>query len=319
MPVPLMPTPLPYPIVDPLAAAAIQQLEGAVTIARCVILPSGAVDSQIVAATQDAAELFGFTHPRDLQGQLISHIHHPDDALRTRLYFLARLLWGTEQYNTYPMRILRGQQKRPFWVQKRVHQVTISGQTTWVTTNTALDQQGTYAMPPVEDVEGLLQDYVLQFVAPSHIASQLSADLVAHPTVKALGRQKETLPTTLKTNDSIIETIDSNSRGIFHRETLTRLIRVEEALARCQGARKTDVWVRRGATVVKIGIEELRARYEQAIEQRKLCCMRCLHVWEPFIPNPIICPNCQQDWSELYTRRPYGSRQGHNLTTAHKR
>src|SRR6266571_3260938 len=208
MPVPLMPTPLPYPIVDPLAAAAIQQLEGAVTIARCVVLPSGAVDAQIVAATQDAAELFGFTHPRDLQGQLISHIHHPDDALRTRLYTLARWLRGTEQYNTYPMRILRGQQKRPFWVQKKVHLVTLNGQTTWVTTNTALDQQGTYVMPPVEDIEGLLRDYVLQIVAPSHIASQLFADLVTNPTVMSLGTQKATLPTALKTIDSIIEAMD---------------------------------------------------------------------------------------------------------------
>ena len=319
MPVPVLPTPLPYPTVDPLAEAAIQQLEGAVTIARYVILSSGAVDAQIVAATQDAAELFGFPHPRDLQGQLISHIHHPDDALRTRLYFLARLLWSTEQYNTYPMRILRGPQKRPFWVQKRVQQVTISGQITWVTTNTALDQQGTYVMPPVEDVEGLLRDYVLQIVAPSHIASQLFVGLVANPAVISLGRQREALPTPLKTNDSIIETIDSNSRGIFHRETLTRLIRVEEALAQCHRARKTEVWVRRGATAVKIGLEELHTRYEQAIEQRKLCCMRCLHVWEPFIPNPIICPNCQQDWSELYTHRPYGSRQGHALTPAHQR
>ena len=237
--VPVMP--LPYPIVDPLAEAAIQQLEGAVTIARAVILPSGAIDSQIVAATQDAVELFGFAHPRDLQGQLISHVHHPDDALRTRLYFLARLLRGTEQYNTYPMRILRGPQQSPFWVQKRVQQVTISGQITWVTTNTALDQQGTYVMPPVEDVEGLLRDYVLQVVAPSHIASQLSAELVANPAVIALGRQRETLPAILKTNDSIIETIDSNSRSIFHRETLTRLIRVDEALAQCHRARKTEV------------------------------------------------------------------------------
>jgi PAS domain-containing protein len=178
MPVPVVPTPLPYPVVDPLAEAAIQQLAGAVTMASYVILSSGAIDAQIVAATQDAAELFGFAQPRALQGQLISHVHHPDDALRTRLYALTRMLRGTEQYNAYPMRILQGPQKRPFWVQKQVHQVTLNGQTTWVTTNTALDQQGTYVMPPVEDIAGLLRDYVLQMVAPSHIASQSFADLV---------------------------------------------------------------------------------------------------------------------------------------------
>ena len=139
MPVPVVPTPLRYPVVDPLAEAAIQQLEGAVTLAIYVILPSGAIDAQIVAATQAAAELFGFAKPHDLQGQLISHVHHPDDALRTRLYALTRLLRGTQQYNTYPMRILQGPQKRPFWVQKQVHHVTLNGQSTWVTTNTALD------------------------------------------------------------------------------------------------------------------------------------------------------------------------------------
>ena len=319
MPVPVVPTPLPYPIVDPLAEAVIQQLEGAVTIASPVILSSGAIDAQIVAATQGAAELFGFDQPRDLQGQLISQLHHPDDALLTRLYTLARLLRGTEQYNTYPMRILQGPQKRPFWVQKQVHLVTLNGQTTWVTTNTALDQQGTYVMPPVENIEGLLRDYVLQIVAPSHIASQLFADLVTNPTVMSPGTQKAPLPTALKTSNSIIEAIDSNSRGIYQRETRSRLIRIEATMARYQKAGKTELWVRRGATAVKIGLEELRMHYKQAIEQRKLCCMRCLHVWEPFIPNPLICPNCQQDWSELYTRRPYGSRQGHACTPADKR
>jgi rubrerythrin len=291
MPVPVVPTALPYPIVDPLAEAAIQQLEGAVTIASPVILSNGAID--------------------DLQGQLISQLHHPDDALLTRLYTLARLLRGTEQYNTYPMRILQGPQKRPFWVQKQVHLVTLNGQTTWVTTNTALDQQGTYVMPSVEDIEGLLRDYVLQIVAPSHIASQLFADLVTNPTVMSLGTQKATLPTALKTSNSIIEAMDSNSREISQRETRSRLIRIEATMARYQKAGKTELWVRRGATAVKIGLEELRMCYKQAIEQRKLCCMRCLHVWEPLIPNPLICPHCQQDWSEFYTRRPYGSRQGH--------
>jgi hypothetical protein len=308
MPVPVVPTPLPYPVVDPLAEAAIQQLEGAVTIASYVILPSGAIDAQIVAATQSAAELFGFVQPHALQGQLISHVHHPDDALRSRLYALTRLLWRTEQYTVYPMRILQGPQKRPFWVQKQVHQVTLNGQTTWVTTNTALDQQGTYVMPPVEDIAGLLRDYVLQMVAPSHIASQLFADLLTNPAVMSLGTQEAFLPMVLKTRDSIIEAIDSNSRGICHPETQRRLSRIEASMAQYQQAGNAELWVRRGATAVKIGLKELHMCYVQAIEQGKLCCMRCLHVWEPFIPNPLICPHCQQNWSELYTRRPYGSR-----------
>ena len=70
---------------------------------------------------------------------------------------------------------------------------------------------------------------------------------------------------------------------------------------------------------LRLKLEELQMRYAHAIEQRKLCCMRCLHVWEPFIPNPLICPHCQQDWSALYTRRPYGSRQGHACTPVDKR
>jgi hypothetical protein len=90
-------------------------------------------------------------------------------------------------------------------------------------------------------------------------------------------------------------------------------------MARYQQAGKTELWVRRGATAVKIGLEELHRCYAQAIEQQKLCCMRCLHVWESFVPNPLICPHCQQDWSALYTRRPYGSRQGHACPPADMR
>ena len=313
MPSPVALTPLPYPLVDPLAEAVVRELRGAVTIARYVVLPSGAVDAQIVAVTPEAVELFGYTHRRDLQGKLISEVHHPDDVLRARLYALTRLLRGPEQYTTYPMRILQGPQKTPFWVQKRVHQVTANGVTTWVTTNTALDQRGTYGMPPIEDIEGLLRDYALQIVAPSHVASQLFADVVAHPLVRSLSSAYAPSLPELKTSDSIIETIYSKSKEIFPAVIQERLTRIQENLTQWRAAGQEAIWIRRGDTAVQMRLEEFVACYEHAVAQHKLCCVRCLYVWEPMLPNPVICPHCQQDWGALYRRKPYGARQPRHL------
>lgn len=300
---------MPYPVTDPLAEAAVQQIDGAVTMARHVFLPWGSIDAQIVAANQEAASLFGFAHPRELQGQLVSHVHHPDDALRTRLYALARLLRGTTQYATYPMRILRGPHKVPFWVYKRVHQVAMGGVMTWVTTNTALDQQQTYVMPPVEDVASLLRDYTLQFVTPSHIASQLFADLLESAPDSAPRSPDDSIGHALAMQAPDLSSHARPSTPYFSPTVQERRARVEAAMERYRTSGPTDIWIRRGTMALQIPLAVLRTRYDQASAQHKLLCVRCLHTWEPIIPNPVLCPKCQQDWGEFYVRRPYGSRQ----------
>jgi hypothetical protein len=87
-----------------------------------------------------------------------------------------------------------------------------------------------------------------------------------------------------------------------------RLAQLDTLLAQRQTAGQCPCWVRVAAEVVPIEPSTLRERLAQARAQHQLLCVRCLHVWQPLIADPAICPHCQQDWSKPYTRRPYGLR-----------
>ena len=132
---------------DPQIAKWLEAMvHGAVTIAQLVQVSEHVVDSCIVYATSAAAALFGFAHPRDLVGQFISKVHHPDDALVTRHYTLARL--HDEWFpNPYPMRILRAPSLQPIPVVKHVKQVMIDGILTWITVHTPFDYSRQFCMP----------------------------------------------------------------------------------------------------------------------------------------------------------------------------
>ena len=105
---------------------------GAITVAQLAQISDDVVDASIVYATPAAAQLFGFDHAEQLIGQYISHLHHPEDALITRHYALARIRndWHPDPY---PMRILRGTTQELVPVFKHVRQVTIDGVLTWIT------------------------------------------------------------------------------------------------------------------------------------------------------------------------------------------
>jgi hypothetical protein len=132
---------------DPQVAKLLEvMLHGAVTIAQLVQVSEHVVDSCIVYATAAAAALFGFARPRELVGQFISKVHHPDDALVTRHYALARL-YNEWCPNPYPMRILRAPSLEPIPVVKHVTQVMIDGILTWITVHTPFDYSRQFLMP----------------------------------------------------------------------------------------------------------------------------------------------------------------------------
>jgi hypothetical protein len=118
----------------------------AITVAQLVEISDDVVDSTIVFATPSAAQLFGFKSPQDLIGRYISQIHHPDDALVTRHYTLARF-HGEWSPDPYPMRILRGPQREAVPVVKHVRQVLINGVLTWITVHTPFDFAHPFVMP----------------------------------------------------------------------------------------------------------------------------------------------------------------------------
>lgn len=119
---------------------------GAVTIAQLVHISEHVVDACVVYATTAATTLFGFDQPDELVGQFISQLHHPEDALITRQYALARL--HHEWYpQPYPMRILRAPTGQPVPVMKHVKQVLLHGVLTWITVHTPFDYATPFCMP----------------------------------------------------------------------------------------------------------------------------------------------------------------------------
>lgn len=136
----------PYEHVTPLVKLVEVMLQGTVTISQLVHVSEHVVDGVIISASPGAARLFGVEHPSALAGQFISQTHHPDDALVTRHYALARL-YGDWYPDPYPMRILRGPSREPIAVIKHVKQVFIHGVLTWISIHTPFDYSQPFIMP----------------------------------------------------------------------------------------------------------------------------------------------------------------------------
>lgn len=123
----------------------------AITVSQLAEISEAVVDSTVVFATPSAAQLFGFKDPKDLIGRYISEIHHPEDALVSRHYALARF-HGEWSPQPYPMRILQGPRQKPLPVVKHVRQVMINGVLTWITVHTPFDTTHPFVMPVTQSM-----------------------------------------------------------------------------------------------------------------------------------------------------------------------
>ncbi|WP_143308688.1 hypothetical protein [Candidatus Entotheonella palauensis] len=120
----------------------------AVTIAALIRLGPLIADSYVVAATQRAAELFGYQEPAELEGRFISQIHNLDDIRTTRRLSTMRALGVRESTESYTMRIVRKDSSQ-IPVRKHVNQQTLEDKTIWITYH----EPSPYNIgPPIPDV-----------------------------------------------------------------------------------------------------------------------------------------------------------------------
>lgn len=258
---------------DPQIAQVLEtMLHGAVTIAQLVQVSEHVVDAAIVYATTAAAELFGYAHPVELIGQYISTVHHPDDALVTRQYALARLHheWFPDPY---PMRILRAPTQEPVPVIKHVQQVMIDGIMTWITLHTPFDYSHKFVMPVTSamlDRAGSVSEQ--QFLGLAHVAYM---DRV----VQAQGQQS------LRTFARMVES---------SKEYLTLTLK--------EGRVREKLPLKRGKTqgILANILEVLLTAHKK--RQRNIC-VKCGWPWYSRIgvKRPNKCPNC----GDKYWDRPY--------------
>ncbi len=291
-------------ILAPFVDSLFEGLQGAVTISRHVTLPNCSEDAIFVAATHEAAELFGFAHPDELVGRVISTLHKPEHALQTRLYAWARYLRHPDVPASYPMCIRNVQQRRYLWVQKEVTQMNISGATTWVTQITPLDQDRTHAMLRLRNTDELIREFALrQLVQPEHIPAQLhgsdsNEDIVIE---QLTHRMKESKP-------PMRESGGKTGIKMLHqaRERLDLIPMVLEDYCRKHGA---FLQLKCGKV---IPIDECLDLWARAYAEGKLLCLRCLNMWVPR-GAPEECSRCRQAWDRPYIYGPYTKARHNNV------
>ena len=263
----------------------------ALTISKRVVICPTVVDAHIVQATPEAAHLYGFDHLEALIGRWQSHLQHPEDLKCARKMAALRHYGYTEIPTDYVLRIRQGNRGHFQTVQKHTVQLEWEGETYWIT---ALEPaRGT----PVTEVFDsarfpLPPDAMHQYCGVMGVAEMEA--LIARFTPQHHAGSDAPLAHTEAT--------------LQHRsaQTVDRSTQLAARLAQMQAESQRRCWVRVDHEVRPIPPQTLAAHLEAAQQQHKLFCARCLYVWEPIIPDPRLCPHCQQDWSQPYTRRPYG-------------
>jgi hypothetical protein len=123
----------------------------AMTIAVRVQVSPSVVDTRFVAATQRAAELYGYHDPAELEGQFTSLVHHLEDIQRTRLRSTLRALGLVDTTEHYEVRIMQraGGIRR---VNKRVEQRYVDDTLVWVCYLEPADVREQFQPPPLPEV-----------------------------------------------------------------------------------------------------------------------------------------------------------------------
>ena len=125
-----------------LAKAAVRSHE-AVLVSIRVSLTRHIRDAQIIAASEAAAELYGYDSPGEMEGLYISTLHHLDDILESRKRAIARQFRKRPLTDHYVMRALH-RNGTPWHVEKEVQQFSLAcdgwEDTVWITRQYPTDQ-----------------------------------------------------------------------------------------------------------------------------------------------------------------------------------
>ena len=136
----------------------LEAMEGAVILAQSVQFYNIVIDAQIIAATQDAACLYGFNHHAELEGKFTSQLDHPDDYQTLKVMTLVRYLQLSPTPSEYDIRILLPDGSIRY-IRKSVKQMTHEGDTYWVTRSTEIQAE---AYTPLPDFRHLLTEDIVQ-------------------------------------------------------------------------------------------------------------------------------------------------------------
>ena len=172
-----------------------------ITISEYVNLVPGAVaDTRIIAATQAAAELYGYLTPDDLIGRFLSQTLSRDNMLRGCLYSLARLK-GFDAPVAYETQIVRPNGES-IAVRKKTTQISSRDGLLWVTELERIRTSRQLPLPSPDEF-GFTDEDLLQYRGAMNIADLES--------IVSGDSDLSSLPLTLAEVQSIMSEVQSTS------------------------------------------------------------------------------------------------------------
>ncbi len=144
--------------IPPPLQALLETLQGAVIVAQAFYLEHLVGDAQIIAATPEAAHLYGFERPSELEGLFTSQLDHPDDYLAIKMFTIARIHGLAPVPHEYDVRIILPDESIRY-LRKQATQMEYGNHSYWVTTSVQISAD---ELRPLPDYRHLLSEEVVR-------------------------------------------------------------------------------------------------------------------------------------------------------------
>ncbi len=249
-----------------------ETVEGAVILAQTVNFQNLVADAQIVAASPEAARLYGYNHHSELEGKFTSELDHPDDYQTIKIMSLVRALELSPVPDEYDVRILTPDGSTRY-IRKRVRQVFHNDTVYWMTRSHEIPAD---EAKPLPDFKGLLTpDKIHLWFSLVSVAELKKLVNVFTPV-----RNLELFGNSLTKNEilSIIDEIHSDN--------------AEKDTAVNEAGRISTLSPAISDPVITIELGKTRRLPDRRFIHR---CGNCAETWASSVQNPLQCPRSRDD------------------------
>ncbi len=247
--------------------ALFDTIDGAVILAQTVWLEHLVCDAKIIAASKEAAELYGYNRPSELEGKYTSELDHPDDYFAIKVMGICRIYQLVPIPNEYDVRIVLPD-KSIRYVRKNVRQIEHNDSSYWMTRSVEIEPEEAKMLP---DFRSALSSEAFGKWFSAISIAELAKFVHEYVPLRNKMAFKDSL--TMPDFHSIINDIQTDSRAVLND--------MESNLATA---------TREG--VVDIGLGETRRLPDGRFIHR---CGNCAETWASQVRNPPQCPRSRDD------------------------
>ena len=248
--------------------ALMESVDGAVILAQSINFQDLVVDAQIIAASPEAARLYGYNHPSELEGRFTSQLDHPDDYRAIKIMSVIRVLELSTVPSEYDVRIILPDGAIRY-VRKQVRQMYHEGSAYWMTRSEEISPDQAKPLPDFSVL--LTQNMIRSWFGAISVSEleELVKRIVPARNSQMFGKNL--------TCDEIHHIMDE-----FHREHYE----VEE------NGRMAILPIATVSQVVDLGLGKTRILPDNRYIHR---CGNCAETWASSVRNPQKCPRSRED------------------------